>query len=140
VWTNAPGFEKDVFTFARLRYNSWRSAGNWRIDWPDADFNLSFRLQQLTSLKGSPEGKVIDITDSRAMADTLQRREGDRRLVAVDGVLQVAHLTVQAVRQALGQHRAPKEDPHGQREEHRNDGEHVIPERDHEVTRVTARG
>jgi hypothetical protein len=53
----------DVFTFARLRYSSWRSSSNWRIDWPDADFNLSFRLQQLTSLKVQPEGKTIDITD-----------------------------------------------------------------------------
>jgi hypothetical protein len=64
-----PGWEvnkelpDDVFTFARLRYSSWRSSGNWRIDWPDADFNLSFRLQQLTSLKVMPEGKTIDITD-----------------------------------------------------------------------------
>jgi hypothetical protein len=65
----APGWEvnkdlpDDVFTFARLRYSSWKSSNNWRIDWPDADFNLSFRLQQLTSLKVHPEGKTIDITD-----------------------------------------------------------------------------
>jgi hypothetical protein len=67
--SSAPGWEvskelpEDVFTFARLRYSSWRSAGNWRIDWPDADYNLSYRLQQLTSLKVQPEGKTIDITD-----------------------------------------------------------------------------
>jgi hypothetical protein len=67
--TTAPGWEvskelpEDVFTFVRLRYNSWRSSGNWRIDWPDADFNLSYRLQQLTSLKVHPEGKTMDITD-----------------------------------------------------------------------------
>jgi hypothetical protein len=65
----APGWEvskelpDDVFTFARLRYSSWRSPNNWRTDWPDADFNLSFRLQQLTSLKVQPEGKTIDITE-----------------------------------------------------------------------------
>jgi hypothetical protein len=29
VWTNEPGFEKDVFTFCRLRYIS-ESYGGWR--------------------------------------------------------------------------------------------------------------
>jgi len=62
-WENNKELPEDVFTFARLRYSSWRSSGQWRIDWPDADFNLSFRLQQLTSLKVHPEGKTIDITD-----------------------------------------------------------------------------
>src|SRR3954464_9549088 len=62
-WEVSKELPEDVFTFARLRYTSWRSAGNWRIDWPDADYNLSYRLQQLTSLKVQPEGKTIDITD-----------------------------------------------------------------------------
>src|SRR4051794_15637509 len=56
TWTNTPGFEKDVFTFCRLRYVSayWggrRSMGSWITDFPDSDLNLSFRLQQMTSLK-----------------------------------------------------------------------------------------
>lgn len=62
-WEVSKELPEDVFTFARLRYSSWRSSGNWRIDWPDADFNLSYRLQQLTSLKVQPEGKTVDITD-----------------------------------------------------------------------------
>ena len=62
-WEVSKELPEDVFTFARLRYSSWKGSGNWRIDWPDADFNLSFRLQQLTSLKVQPEGKTIDITD-----------------------------------------------------------------------------
>jgi hypothetical protein len=63
-WTNAPGFEKDVFTFCRLRYRSvWdgsrRSRGNWITDFPDSDLNLSFRLQQMTSLKVDPDGRFL---------------------------------------------------------------------------------
>jgi hypothetical protein len=61
TWELNKEVPEDVFTFARLRYSSWR--GSWRIDWPMADLNLSFRLQQLTSLKVHPEGKIIDVTD-----------------------------------------------------------------------------
>lgn len=67
TWTNAPGFEKDVLTFVRIRrdrapYGS-RSAGSWWTDFPDSDLNLSFRLQQMTSLKVNPDGRVLDLTD-----------------------------------------------------------------------------
>src|SRR5688500_5945318 len=49
MWTNTPGFEKDVFTFCRVRFVSayWgrrRSRGDWITDFPDSDMNLSFRL------------------------------------------------------------------------------------------------
>ena len=66
-WTNAPGFEQDVFTFARIRYSraaEGRSGGGfWWTDFPDSDLNLSFRLQQVTSLKVDPNGRVVDLTD-----------------------------------------------------------------------------
>jgi len=69
-WSNEPGFEKDVFTFTRVQYDSgygrgWGrgGGGGWRTDYRDADLNFSFRLQQLTSLKVDPEGKVLRITD-----------------------------------------------------------------------------
>lgn len=68
-WSNEPGFEKDVFTFARIQYDSgygrgWgRGGGGWRTDYRDADLNFSFRLQQLTSLKVDPEGKILRLTD-----------------------------------------------------------------------------
>ena len=65
-WTNEPGFESDVFTFTRIRRDrvsrSW-SAGSWHTDFPDSDLNLSFRLQQVTSLKVNPDGRVLRITD-----------------------------------------------------------------------------
>ena len=66
-WTNAPAFNKDLFTFARVRYSNvyrgWRrSGGNWTTDAPDSDLNFSFRLQQLTSLLTDPDGRVVELT------------------------------------------------------------------------------
>jgi len=66
-WTNAIGFEKDVFTFGRIRYTSsgYRGWGwGWRTDCPDSDLNLSFRLQQMTSLLVDPAGRLIRLTDN----------------------------------------------------------------------------
>jgi hypothetical protein len=68
VWSNEQGFEKDVFTFTRIQYDSgWGRGrgrgGGWTVDFRDADLNFSFRLQQLTSLKVDPEGKVLRLTD-----------------------------------------------------------------------------
>jgi hypothetical protein len=67
MWTNAPAFKHDVFTFARVRYHrssyGSRSSGEWHTDFPDSDLNLSYRLQELTSIKVDPNGRVIDLTD-----------------------------------------------------------------------------
>jgi hypothetical protein len=75
-WTNAPGFQKDVFTFARLMFKTAPDTGRrveggfgrgwrlgWWVDFPDADLNLSYRLQQLTSMKVDPDCRVVRITD-----------------------------------------------------------------------------
>lgn len=67
-WTNPTGFEKDVFTFARVRYTrrytgNWR-AGNWITDLPDSDLNLSYRLQELTSIRSNPDGRIINLSDA----------------------------------------------------------------------------
>ena len=52
-WTNAPGFEDDVFTFTRIIFHSDAGARSargrfswlgWWVDYPDADLNLSYRL------------------------------------------------------------------------------------------------
>lgn len=68
-WKNAPGFEKDVFTFVRIEYDSQYGGrgwgGGWRTDWPDADLNFSFRLQQLTSLRVNPEPITMRLTDPK---------------------------------------------------------------------------
>ena len=67
-WTNSPGFEKDVFTFARVRYSRlervrW-GAGFWWTDSPDSDLNLSWRIQQMTSIKVDPDGRYVNLTDA----------------------------------------------------------------------------
>lgn len=63
TWTNAPGFEKDVLTFVRIRYDdNGGGRGGWTTDLPDSDLNLSWRLQQLTSLKVDPDGRVLRLT------------------------------------------------------------------------------
>ncbi len=65
TWEVDPAFKSDVFTFARVRYSSggYGRGGGWMTDFPDADLNFSFRLQQLTSMKVDPNGRIIDLTD-----------------------------------------------------------------------------
>jgi hypothetical protein len=62
MWTNPPGFERDVFTFVRIIYGGRRTRA-WATDFPDADLNFSWRLQQMTSLKVDPAPKILEITD-----------------------------------------------------------------------------
>ncbi len=66
-WTNEPGFEKETWTFARIRYErapyGSRSAANCFTDFPDSDLNLSFRVQQITAMKVDPDGRVLRLTD-----------------------------------------------------------------------------
>jgi hypothetical protein len=66
-WTNTAGFEKDTFSFARIRRDRggprWSGAGSWWTDFPDSDLNLSYRLQQVTSMKVNPDGRVLRLTD-----------------------------------------------------------------------------
>src|SRR5512133_2744588 len=47
IWTNPRGFEKDVFTFTRVKRQSAYNGdgGPWTTDAPDSDLNLSYRLQ-----------------------------------------------------------------------------------------------
>jgi hypothetical protein len=69
MWENEAGFQDDVFTFVRVRYGSgwggrrrWRGGG-WATDYPDSDYNFSFRLQQLTSFKVNPNPIILELTD-----------------------------------------------------------------------------
>ena len=58
-----------MFTFARIRYSSdwgggWygrRGGGGWLTDAPDSDLNLSYRLQQMTSMKTDPDGGITSL-------------------------------------------------------------------------------
>lgn len=72
TWTNEPGFEKDVWTFVRIIYRRaaddsgisiTSSPHGWITDYPDSDLNLSFRVQQVTSIRTDPDGRVLRLTD-----------------------------------------------------------------------------
>jgi hypothetical protein len=63
-WTNAPGFEKDTFTFVRIkRSRDGGGGGDWDTDTPDSDLNLSWRLSTLTALKVDSDGRFLRLTD-----------------------------------------------------------------------------
>lgn len=71
-WTNTAGFQKDVLTFVRIIYRrasddsgiSVTSSGRgWITDYPDSDLNLSYRIQQVTSMRVNPDGRVLRLTD-----------------------------------------------------------------------------
>ncbi len=73
-WKNPPGFEKDVFTFARIIFKVGMGRGTgggwgtgrrfgWWVDFPDADLNFSYRLQQMTSMKVDPDARTLHLTD-----------------------------------------------------------------------------
>ncbi len=64
TWVNPPTFEKDTFTFVRVRRGSnGLRRSNWATDTPDSDLNLSYRLQQMTSLKVNPNGRFLRLTE-----------------------------------------------------------------------------
>jgi hypothetical protein len=55
-----------VFTFARVKRKSAYTGdgGPWSTDAPDSDLNLSYRLQQMTSMRVDPDGRFLFLTDS----------------------------------------------------------------------------
>ncbi|MEI6861581.1 MAG: DUF4159 domain-containing protein, partial [Verrucomicrobiota bacterium] len=70
VWTNSPQFKHDTFTFTRMIFHKSGGGGGrgggglgWQIDYPDADLNVSGRLQQMSSLKVDPDTRVVRLTD-----------------------------------------------------------------------------
>ena len=75
TWENDKQMPHDAFSFVRIKYNTggrgrgWGGGGRrWHTDAPDADMNLGFRLQQLTSLKvhsGQPEDIGLELTDPK---------------------------------------------------------------------------
>lgn len=66
-WEIDKDFQGELFTFARIKYDSYgggrRGGGGWAIDYPDSDLNFSLRLQQLTTLKVNPEPVILELTD-----------------------------------------------------------------------------
>ena len=76
-WDVDTHFKGDQFTFVRLRFTNGPGARSrrpgagtgrsWLNDWPASDLDLSFRLQQLTSLKVNPEPIQLAITDDKLL-------------------------------------------------------------------------
>jgi Domain of unknown function (DUF4159) len=67
-WDVDKNFPGDLFTFVRIRYESWGGrggGGGWDTDYPDSDLNFSLRLQQLTTIKVNPDPVVIELTDEK---------------------------------------------------------------------------
>jgi len=74
-----PSRDSDGFTFVRVRYDSiggyneswYRHEGRdwqrWETDYPRAEKNLIFRLNELTSMKINPEPIVLRLTDDRLL-------------------------------------------------------------------------
>jgi len=64
TWDVDKKFSKDMFTFVRIKYDSY-GRGGWFVDYRDSELNFSLRLQQLTSLKVNPEPIVLELTDPK---------------------------------------------------------------------------
>jgi hypothetical protein len=64
MWENDPEFKEDAFTFVRIRYTPHYFRA-WDGDYPEADWNLSYRLQELTSLEVNPNPIVLNLTDRK---------------------------------------------------------------------------
>lgn len=99
MWENPRAFEPDVFTFTRLRFGSdgWRpgaGGGSWSTDLPDADLNLSYRLQQMTSLKVDPRGRIIRANDPDLLNYPFL-------MASAPGALELAEDEMQGLRQFL---------------------------------------
>jgi hypothetical protein len=70
TWTIDPDFKKDTFTFARVQYvarhdlygeGHTEAENRWLIDFPLSDLDMSYRLQQMTSMHVDPDGHPVKI-------------------------------------------------------------------------------
>lgn len=68
-WHVEESFQDDIFTFVRVEYGAGggfgRGGGGWRVDYPNADYNFSYRLEQLTSMIVHPDGATVSLMDDR---------------------------------------------------------------------------
>lgn len=66
TWEVDTRYPQDVFTFVRIQYDSYGPFGwwdRWDNDYPDSDWNFSWRLHQLTALHVAPQSKLLRVTD-----------------------------------------------------------------------------
>jgi hypothetical protein len=88
TWPMDSRFAYDHFTFTRIKYAStgWeRSSYAWFTDFPGADLNLSFRLQQLTAIRVNPDPLVLELSDSRLSNYPWCIMSGPGNMVLTDG-------------------------------------------------------
>ncbi len=64
TWEIDNRFDSDVFTFVRIEYDSYFGRSYWKVDYPAADLNFSYRLEELTSMKVNPDGKILRLGDA----------------------------------------------------------------------------
>lgn len=67
-WAVPDSFAPDIFTFVRIQYHSGGNrgwGGRWRTDYPAADLNFSYRLEELTAMRVHPEGEILQLSDPR---------------------------------------------------------------------------
>jgi len=89
-WGLDQAFSEDIFTFVRIMYSTggggWggRGGGGWRVDYPNADLNFSYRLEQLTSMKVHPDGGTLELTDDALFDYPFIFIIDPRRLVFMD--------------------------------------------------------
>ena len=84
TWEIPREFKDDVFTFVRIEYDSTGSFAAWERwdnDYPDGDWNFSYRLQQLTSLEVEPNGKAMRLTDPELFNYPFVYMSGVQRMV-----------------------------------------------------------
>ncbi len=89
MWEIPKGFNKDVFVFVRIQFDSFaRMTGRgqgWNNDYPDCDWNFSTRLQELTAYRVDPHGKVLRFSDPElfdlpiSLHDQCRRNFAERR-------------------------------------------------------------
>jgi hypothetical protein len=70
TWPVDEEFKNDQSTFTRIHYDTSEKYGfgststnRWAVDLPRSDLNFSWRLQQVTAIKVSPDGRIIRLTD-----------------------------------------------------------------------------
>ena len=102
-WENDAELPHDKFTFARVQYSGYgRGFSGWRVDYPNADLNFSYRIEQLTAIKADPNGTLVEftgdrlkehpfvyITDPRSMSLGVDEVEGFREYLLNGGFFMV---------------------------------------------------
>jgi len=62
-WERDSEMPNDIFTFSRVQYGGYGRFGGWRVDYPNADLNFAYRLEQLTAIKTDPDVDVVQFSN-----------------------------------------------------------------------------